>query len=357
MVVEKTGPEPRRYHYDFGPFCLRHDGILLRGSAVITLTPKELAVLRRLLADAGNVTLISELRQAGWGETHVSADSLPRCISSLRARLEPAQCIATVYKRGYRLTVPVLATPDVATLDMTSEAAVTGLAAKSDLASSGLANSSLSPAGDVAARGSMSSSLTGPQGLPRLAILPFQTKNQVPAHLGSEIAEATMLRLGRARTAVVDVLASSTVFDLATRGLAAPEVGELSGAHLVLAGTITSQSLHFRLRAEMFRVQDAVQLWVEDFFVPRELIEIADAHLARLISARILQTFLRPNRLGKMVDPSGSNSASPDFSASPGDSSTPEMNLMGHSLSVRCEVAIARSAPQPESLALEEALV
>jgi len=183
MVVDKTGSEPRRYHYDFGPFCLRHDGILLRGSAVITLTPKELAVLRRLLADAGNVTLISDLRQAGWGETHVSADSLPRCISSLRARLEPAQCIATVYKRGYRLTVPVLATPDVATLDTTldttSEAAVTRLAAKS-----GLDNSSLSPAGDVAARGSMSSSITGPRGLPRLAILPFQTKNQVPAHLG-----------------------------------------------------------------------------------------------------------------------------------------------------------------------------
>jgi hypothetical protein len=43
---------------------------------------------------------------------NVTADSVPKCLSSLRARLEPDDCIQTVYKRGYRLSAEVR--PDIA---------------------------------------------------------------------------------------------------------------------------------------------------------------------------------------------------------------------------------------------------
>jgi tetratricopeptide (TPR) repeat protein len=49
--------------------------------------------------------------------------------------------------------------------------------------------------------------------------------------------------------------------------------------------------LHYRLRAEMLRASDGVQLWVEDFLVPRELVAYADARIAKRIAARIRNTF------------------------------------------------------------------
>ena len=124
---------------------------MLRGETPVHLPPKELAALRLLLANAGRIVTPVELRQALWGDVHVTADSVPKCVSSLRARLEPEECIQTVYKRGYRFTA------------------------------------------GVRAHGA------GPGGaLPRLAILPFTGGYGVPDHLGAVIAEETMARLSGA---------------------------------------------------------------------------------------------------------------------------------------------------------------
>ena len=139
--------------------------MLLRGEAPVHLPPKELAALRLLLANTGHIVTPLQLRQALWGDVHVTADSVPRCVSSLRARLEPDECIQTVYKRGYRFTAAVVR------------------------------------------RGA------GPQGaLPRLAILPFSAGFGVPDYLGPVIAEETIARLGAVRPAQVSVLARDSVF-------------------------------------------------------------------------------------------------------------------------------------------------
>jgi DNA-binding winged helix-turn-helix (wHTH) protein len=88
----------------FAGFRLEADGTLWRGETVVHLPPKELAALRLLLAYAGQIVSPLQLRHALWGDVHVTADSVPKCLSSLRARLEPENCIQTVYKRGYRFT-------------------------------------------------------------------------------------------------------------------------------------------------------------------------------------------------------------------------------------------------------------
>jgi len=75
--------------FSFGGFRLEPDGTLLHGEAVVHLPPKELAALRLLLAHAGQIVSPLQLRQALWGDVHVTADSVPKCLSSLRARLEP----------------------------------------------------------------------------------------------------------------------------------------------------------------------------------------------------------------------------------------------------------------------------
>lgn len=211
--------------YSFAGFRLDADGTLWHGEAVVHLPPKELAALRFLLANAGQIVSPKQLKQALWGDVHVTADSLPKCMSSLRTRLEPESCIQTVYKRGYRFTAEAVR----------QSGPVEGV-------------------------------------LPRLAIPPFTTEFSVPEHLGHAIAEETMTRLSNARHRAHAVLARDSVFTLAARGLTALQIGQALGADLILTGTLRALISQFRLRVEMVRVSDGVQIWVEDLLVePRRL--------------------------------------------------------------------------------------
>ena len=224
----------------FAGFRLQSDGTLLRGEAVVHLPPKELAALRLLVAHAGQIVSPLELRQALWGDVHVTADSVPKCLSSLRARLEPEQCIQTVYKRGYRFSAEVR------------------------------------PHGVGAARA-----------LPRLDIPPFAAGFGIPEHLGPAVSEETIARLSNAQAPAVTVLARDSVFMLASQGLGAQQIGETLKADLVLAGTLRALPSHFRLRAEMIRVEDGAQIWVEDLIVPHNRIAGLESELGDRLAFRL----------------------------------------------------------------------
>ncbi len=93
--------------FTFGNLHLETDGTLTRGDEVIHLPPKELAALKLLLAHAGQIVTHQQLKKELWGDVHVTDDSVPKCLSSLREALAPDDCIQTVYKRGYRLSTEV----------------------------------------------------------------------------------------------------------------------------------------------------------------------------------------------------------------------------------------------------------
>ena len=231
IQVERREPE-----FSFGSFRLWPDGTFFRDQNQIHLPPKELAALRFLLAHAGEVITPAQLKQALWGDVHVTSDSVPRCLSSLRARLEPEQCIQTIYKRGYRLVGPVRH--------------------------------------------------SNPQERPplRLAIMPFAPGHNVPEHLGAAIAEEVTTRLTAAGPSWISVLARDSVFTLARRGLSAVQVGETLRADLVLAGTLLALPTTYRLRMEMVRVEDGTQIWVEDTLAAHgELHALASQIVQRLI--------------------------------------------------------------------------
>src|SRR5580658_3442277 len=76
----------------FSSFRLEPDGSLFRGNSLVHLPPRELAALRLLLANAGQIVTPSQLKQTLWGDVHVTADSVLKCLSSLRARLQPDDC-------------------------------------------------------------------------------------------------------------------------------------------------------------------------------------------------------------------------------------------------------------------------
>jgi adenylate cyclase len=207
---------------------------------VVHLPPKELAALRLLLAHAGQVVSPTQLKHELWGGVHVTADSVSKCLSNLRARLEPDACIQTVYKRGYRFSAEI----------RRHSAATAGA-------------------------------------LPRLAIMPFATSYSVPEYLGPAIAEETITRLSCARPPAVAVLARDSVFNLTQRGLTAQKIGQELKADLVLTGSIKAFSSHYRLRAEMVRVEDGTQIWVEDMLAPQSLNSGLELELMRRLAYRL----------------------------------------------------------------------
>ena len=234
------GSETESVALTFAGLRLEADGTLFRGDAPLHLPPRELAALRLLLSRAGQIVTPGQVKQALWGDVHVTADSVPRLLSSLRAHLHPDNCIQTVYKRGYRLFAAVR-------------------------------------------RGDSK----GAPALPRLAIPPFSIEAGVPIHLGTALAEETIARLSNAQRPQASVLARDSVFTLAQRGMTAQQIGESLHADMVLAGTLRCFTAHFRLRMEMIRVADGVQIWVEDLLIARHAIAGIESDLVNRIDFQL----------------------------------------------------------------------
>src|SRR5262252_7418285 len=93
-------PAEEPWRVDWTNECIWH------GAAMVRLPPKAFAVLRLLVAQAGQLVTKETLLQAIWPETVVSEAVLTNCIGELRKVLgETAQAprfIQTVHRRGYR---------------------------------------------------------------------------------------------------------------------------------------------------------------------------------------------------------------------------------------------------------------
>jgi len=226
--------------YWFADLRLEADGTLLRGDTALELAAEELAVLRLLLRRAGEIVSPLELKRVVWRDEHASSDVAAKCIASLRERLQPADCIESVYKRGYRISA------DVHTNDTPSAGA-----------------------------------------LARLAILPFAVGFGVPEYLGSAIAEETAAQLCGGEYVVASAVARDSVLTLARRGFAAQEIGKALEADLVQSGELHATPELFRLRAEMIRVEDGAQLWIEDLVAGRGRITELERELVNRVGSRI----------------------------------------------------------------------
>lgn len=86
-------------------------GRLWSGAQEIRLTPKAAAVLKELVARAGQPVTKEELFGTVWRETIVSDDALTSCIQELRRALaddaKQPRFIETRHRRGYRFVAPV----------------------------------------------------------------------------------------------------------------------------------------------------------------------------------------------------------------------------------------------------------
>src|SRR5690242_15319279 len=108
--------------FRFGSFTLdRRDRSLFQGGQRVRLTPKAFDLLSLLVEHRGGLVTREEIVQALWPDTIVEDSNLTYQMSTLRKALEAGggeAFIETVPKRGYRLTVPVVA--EYAKADKTS---------------------------------------------------------------------------------------------------------------------------------------------------------------------------------------------------------------------------------------------
>jgi TolB-like protein len=138
--------------------------------------------------------------------------------------------------------------------------------------------------------------------------MPFAPGYTVPEHLGSAIAEETIARLANAPQPIASLLARDSVFTLALHGQTAQQIGKALKADLVLTGSLRALPAHFRLRAEMIRVKDGTQIWVEDLLVSKDRVAGLESELV----SRLLF------RLGGSAEPtSGSVANDGEYSATP----------------------------------------
>ena len=236
MIETAKGIEPK---YRFAGMQLDQDGTVRRGEWLVRLGLPELAVLEYLLAHAGEVVTPQQLKEALWGAEPASAECIAKCICSLQERLEPKDLIQAIPKRGYRISVEV---------ERGKRAEERGW---------------------------------------RLAIMPMSPGYSVAEHMGAAIAEETIARLTDLRPANLTVLARDSVFTLARRGRTALQIGVALRADLVLSGTLSAATKHYRLRAEMLRVSDGAQIWVEDLLVEQNRLAGLESELVERLAFRL----------------------------------------------------------------------
>ena len=98
-------------------------GQLWSGTREIRLTPKASAVLKVLVARAGEPVTKEDLFSSVWAETAVSDDALTSCIQELRRALEDdakqPRFIETRHRRGYQFVARLSSSAP----DVTSDAA------------------------------------------------------------------------------------------------------------------------------------------------------------------------------------------------------------------------------------------
>jgi uroporphyrinogen-III synthase len=95
----------RELRHERGELVVQGRAVLVEGS-VVHLSPREHAVLARLLRRAGAVVPKDALLRQGWRDAAVDAHAVETTVARLRRRLGPAgEALCAVPGRGYRLVV------------------------------------------------------------------------------------------------------------------------------------------------------------------------------------------------------------------------------------------------------------
>ena len=298
-----------RVFYRFGPFLLdpaerliSHDGVPL------TLTPKVFDTLLCLVRNSGHVLTKDELLSQVWPDTFVEEVNLAVNISTLRKALgeSPHQChyIATVSGRGYKFIAEVhevtadddggadsrtydagppsgagrvprlqkfmstTQSKSDSTYRSTGEDAIVGSAAMDRVLKSvvqvAIGLSVLTAITWFAWFGQSREHAVAAKP-PSIAVLPFVdlSPNKSHEYFADGLTEELIGNL--AKVQALRVVARSSAFQFKGRNEDLRSVGQKLGVGNILEGSVSVQGNHVRIRAELIKAEDGLQIWSETY--------------------------------------------------------------------------------------------
>jgi len=240
----------------------------------IPLRPKSFEVLRYLIENADRLVTKDELIKAIWPNVIVTDDALMHCVSEVRQAIGDSKqtLIATVPRRGYRFTAPVLR--------LTTNAAAAP------------------PLPDSGPR-SQSSLLDRPS----VAVLPFANLNGDPQqdYFSDGITEDITTELSRFSELLV--IARNSAFQYKGKAVDIRQVGRELGARYVVEGSVRRSGDRIRITAQLIDAVTGAHRWGERydreqhdvFAVQDEMVRAIVATLAaQLNRAEIERALLKP---------------------------------------------------------------
>jgi adenylate cyclase len=254
------------YRFDVGT------GRLWSGTREVRLTPKASAVLKVLVAHAGEPVTKEDLFASVWTDTTVTDDALTSCIQELRRALEDdakqPRFIETRHRRGYRF--------------------VARLAAGS-------------PAGVVDAVDVIDSPPA--PGISTIAVLPFADMS--PGRDQDYLCEGLAEELINALTHVdgLRVVARTASFQFRSAGADIREIGRQLGVGTLLEGSVRKADDRLRVTVQLIEVATGYHRWsqrfdrrLDDVFaIEDEIAEtVATSLRGSVLSGREKQGLVRP---------------------------------------------------------------
>jgi adenylate cyclase len=222
-------------HFRFDP----ETGRLWDGAREVRLTPKSAAVMRQLLARAGEPVTKEDLFASVWPATAVSDDALTTCIAELRRALRDdakrPRFIETRYRRGYRFVAPLAL--------VETEAAPTAPPLP------GMGRGPAAPEGDIAT----------------IAVLPFADMSPGRDHeyLCEGLAEELINALTRVEG--LRVAARTASFRFRDLGTDVQSVGRQLGVSALLEGSVRKADNRLRVTVQLIEVATGYHRWSQRF--------------------------------------------------------------------------------------------
>src|SRR5215813_4759864 len=261
----------------------------------VALRPKAFEVLRYLVENADRLVTKAELIRTIWPNVIVTDEVLTHCISEVRQAIGDSKqtIIATVPRRGYRFTAPVLRVATSAGAAPQPPPAPPTIQSRPALPDSG--PRSQSPLHDR----------------PSVAVLPFTNLSGDPQqdYFSEGITEDITTELSRFSELLV--IARNSSFQYKGKAVDIRQVGRELGARYVLEGSVRRSGDRVRITAQLVDAMTGAHRWAERYDrelhdalavqdeVARAIVAILAAHVNR---AEIERVLLKPPAVWEAYD-------------------------------------------------------
>jgi TolB-like protein/DNA-binding winged helix-turn-helix (wHTH) protein/Flp pilus assembly protein TadD len=257
-------------------------GTLSADGEVVSIRPREMALLVYLAENQGNVVTADDIMDNVWVGVEVTNDSLYFSMSQLRKALDDEEAttsyVETLPKRGYRLTVPVEPAGGEAPVPAPAESAVV----ESSTAPAGSQPQPRNPLryGVVVAtavvvlaitilwfqRTPVETEVPAPQRIENsIAVMPFidLTPETDYTYFSDGITEEILNRLTRVRG--LRVAARTSSFSFKNNELDVVEIGNSLGVTSLLEGSVRKEGDRVRISVQLIDATTGFQIWSNSY--------------------------------------------------------------------------------------------